>query len=119
MSNLLDQIGGTSVINRIITEFYQALGRHLSTYEACDHRKQQARQVRFISNALADSPEPVRSSRARFLARGLNGPLFEALLEYLQPRLVELGIPQSTSSDLVETTEGLYDHCDAGLSLAC
>ncbi|WP_237061733.1 MULTISPECIES: hypothetical protein [Microbulbifer] len=119
MSNLLDQIGGTAVLHRTVTEFYQALGRHLSTDDARDHCKQQARQAQFISNALAGSPEPVRSSRARFLARGLNGPLFEALLEYLQPRLVELGIPHSVSSDLVEAAEGLYDHCDAHLSLAC
>lgn len=118
MNNLLEQIGGTPVVDRTVAEFYQCIGRHLSSFESCDHHKQQARQSQFLNTALGHGSEPLREGRARFLARGLNRPLFEALLEFLQPRLVELGVPRRVSSQLVEAAEDLYGTCDADLSLA-
>jgi len=119
MNSLLDQVGGTQVVNRTVDEFYRAIGRHLSSLESCDHRKQQSRQARFLNHALSAQPEPVRSSRASFLARGLNPALFEAMLEYLEARLVELGFPWQLSSHLVETAGSLYDNCEQDLSIAC
>ncbi|SDK26959.1 hypothetical protein [Microbulbifer yueqingensis] len=118
MSNLLEQVGGAPVVDRTVAEFYQSIGRHLSSFESCDHHKQEVRQSRFLNTALGSEPGPVRADRARFLARGLNRPLFEALLEFLQPRLVELGVPRQLSSDLVEAAEDLYGTCETGLSLA-
>lgn len=119
MTNLLDQVGGTQFVNRTVGEFYQAIGRQLSSFEACDHQKQQSRQAQFLTHALSTQPEPVRSSRASFLARGLNPALFEALLEYIEARLLELGFSWQLSNHLVETAGRLYDNCEADLSIAC
>ncbi|MFC6635383.1 hypothetical protein [Microbulbifer taiwanensis] len=119
MKSLLDQVGGAQVVNRTVGEFYQAIGRHLSSFEACDHQKQQNRQAQFLNHAFSSQPEPVRSSRASFLARGLNPALFEALLEYLEARLVELGFSWQLSNHLVETAGNLYGDCEQDLSIAC
>lgn len=119
MDNLLDQIGGARFVNRTVSEFYQAIGRHLSQFEACDHQKQQTRQAQFLNHALSSQAEPVRSSRASFLARGLNPTLFEAMLEFLEARLVELGFSWQLSSQLVETAGTLYQDCEEDLSIAC
>lgn len=118
-SCLLDQVGGPQVVNRTVGEFYRAVGRHLSGFESCDHHKQQSRQAQFLNHALSAQAEPVRSSRASFLARGLNATLFEALLEFLEARLVELGHSGYFSSQLVQTAGNLYDHCEQELSIAC
>ncbi|WP_250463987.1 hypothetical protein [Microbulbifer litoralis] len=119
MSNLLDQVGGSRFINRTVAEFYQAIGRHLSQFETSDHGKQQTRQAQFLNHALSSQPEPVRSSRASFLARGLNPTLFEAMLEFLELRLVELGFSCQLSTQLVETAGSLYQDCEEDLCIAC
>lgn len=119
MQSLLDQVGGTQVVNRTVGEFYQALGRHLSVFETCDHNKQQNRQARFLNHALSAQPEPVHSARASFLAQGLNPTLFEALLEFVEARLVELGFSRHLSNHLVATAGDLYYSCDQDLSIAC
>ena len=119
MSSLLEQVGGASVVNRTVGEFYQAIGRHLTQFESCDHRKQQIRQSQFLNHAFSSQPEPVRSSRASFLARGLNPALFEALLEYVEARLIELGFSIQLSSCLIETAGDLYDNCEQDLFIAC
>lgn len=119
MNNLLDQVGGTGFVNRTVGEFYQAIGRHLSQFETCDHRKQQTRQAQFLNHALSSQQEPVRSSRASFLARGLNPTLFEAMLEFLEARLIELGFSLKLSSQLVETAGNLYQDCEEDLGIAC
>lgn len=119
MKNLLDQVGGVKFVNHTVNEFYEAIGQHLSSYETCDHRKQQSRQAQFLNHALSVQPEPDRSSRASFLARGLNPALFDALLEYLEERLVELGLPWQLSTDLVRTASSLYGGCEQDLSIAC
>ncbi|WP_346839660.1 hypothetical protein [Microbulbifer sp. SAOS-129_SWC] len=119
MDSLLEQVGGTPVVNRTVGEFYRAIGRHLTPYESCDHQKQQVRQAQFLNHAFSSQPEPVRSSRASFLARGLNPALFEALLEYVGARLIELGFSFQFSSHLVETAGDLYEHCEQDLFIAC
>ncbi|WP_323843918.1 hypothetical protein [Microbulbifer magnicolonia] len=119
MNSLFEQVGGAQFVNRTVSEFYQAIGRHLSAFEACDHQKQQSRQALFLNHALSLQPEPVRSSRASFLARGLNPNLFEALLEYLEARLLELGFSWQLSRQLVEAAGNLYGSCEQDLSIAC
>ncbi|AMX02753.1 globin family protein [Microbulbifer thermotolerans] len=119
MKCLLDQVGGTQFVNQTVSEFYQVIGRQLSSFEACDHKKQQSRQAQFINHALSAQPEPVLSHRANFLARGLNPALFEALLEYIEARLLELGFSWQLSKQLVKTAGGLYDRCEQHLSIAC
>lgn len=119
MSSLLDQVGGAQVVNRTVSEFYQAIGHHLSSFESCDHRKQQSRQAQFLNHVLSSHPEPVHSGRAGFLARGLNPTLFGALLDYLEARLVELGVSWQLSSQLVQTAGNLYGNSEADLSIAC
>lgn len=119
MDSLLEQVGGTQIVNRTVSEFYQTIGRHLSAFETSDHRKQESRQAQFLSLALSSQPESVRTSRAGFLAQGLNPTLFEALLEYFEARLVELGFTSQLSSHLTETAGNLYDSCEQDLSIAC
>lgn len=119
MDNLLDQVGGAPLVNKTVGEFYKAIGRHLSQFESCDHRKQQVRQAQFLNHAFSSQPEPVRTSRASFLARGLNPTLFEALLEFIGARLIELGFPGHLSTHLVETASDLYENCEQELFIAC
>lgn len=119
MNSLLDQVGGSQFVNSTVNEFYQAIGRHLSPSDTCDHHKQQTRQAQFLSHALSSQPEPVRSSRASFLARGLNPALFEALLEFVEARLLELGFSWQLSNHLVKTAGSLYEDCEQELNIAC
>ncbi|MEX2962076.1 hypothetical protein [Microbulbifer sp. TYP-18] len=119
MNNLLDQVGGTQVVNQTVKEFFQVIGRQCTELEFADYCKQCNRQAQFVNHALSPQPEPVRLSRASFLARGLNPPLFEALLEYLEGRLIELGFTCELSSGLVETTDELFRRCDQKLPAAC
>ncbi|WP_237068282.1 hypothetical protein [Microbulbifer guangxiensis] len=119
MTTLLDRVGGTRFVNDTVAEFYTAIGRHLSDQDRCDHHKQQSRQAQFLNHALSEPPEPVRSSRASFLARGLNPTLFEALLEFLEARLTELGFSCQLSSALMESASNLYSDCDPELAIAC
>ncbi|WP_413665158.1 hypothetical protein [Microbulbifer sp. CNSA002] len=119
MESLLDQVGGTKFVNRTVSEFYGALSHHLSAYETCDFRKQLSRQAQFLSHALSSTPEPDRSSRARFLARGLNPELFDSMLEYFEGRLLELGYRPDFSTQLVAIVTNLYGGCEQDLSIAC
>ncbi|MBB3060775.1 hypothetical protein [Microbulbifer rhizosphaerae] len=119
MQSLLDQVGGSRIVNRTVSEFYQAIGRHLSSFESCDHKKQQSRQARFLNHALSAQPEPIHSARASFLAQGLDSPLFGALLEFIEARLIELGFTCQLSRRLVETAGDLYLSCEQDLSIAC
>lgn len=119
MNSLLDQVGGAQFVNRTVSEFYQAIGRQLTSYDIGEHRKQQSRQAQFLSHALSIQPEPDRSSRASFLAKGLNPALFDALLEYLEARMLELGFSWQLSTHLVETASRLYGGCEQDLSIAC
>ncbi|MFV8783092.1 hypothetical protein ACNKU7_11765 [Microbulbifer sp. SA54] len=118
MSSLLDEMGGHQFVHRTVCEFYQAIGKHLAPSDSSDHAKQNSRQVQFLSHALSAQPEPVYSSRASFLAQGLNPALFEALLEYLQARLEELEMSPDLSDKLVRTVGELYENCDEPLSMA-
>jgi hypothetical protein len=61
----------------------------------------------------------VHSARASFLAQGLNPTLFEALLEFVEARLIELGFSYQLSNCLVEAAGELYSNCDQELSIAC
>ncbi|USD23009.1 hypothetical protein [Microbulbifer variabilis] len=119
MNSLLEQVGGAKFVCHTVNEFYETIGRHLSSYETCDHRKQQSRQAQFLNHAFSEQPEPDRSSRASFLARGLNPALFDALLEYLEARLEELGFPWQLSTSLIQTASSLYGGCEQDLSIAC
>lgn len=119
MTTLLNQVGGSRFVHETVAEFYSAIGQHLSEQDSHDHHKQQNRQAQFLNHALSETPEPVRSSRASFLARGLNPALFEALLEFLEARLAELGFSCQLSSALMESASNLYSDCDPDLSIAC
>ncbi|MCO1333272.1 hypothetical protein MO867_02860 [Microbulbifer sp. OS29] len=119
MESLLDQVGGAKFVNRTVSEFYGAISHHLSTYETCDFRKQLSRQAQFLNHALSTTPEPDRTSRASFLARGLNPELFDAMLDYFEGQLLELGYPSELCSHLVSTASGLYGGCEQDLSIAC
>lgn len=116
---LLARLGGRQFLNRMVGDFYQAIGRYMSTEESDEHEKQHSRQTQFLSHALAGEPEPTHSARASFLARGLNPALFEALLEYLEARMLELGFTSAMSDQLVRTASELFDRCDEPLSIAC
>ena len=119
MNSLLDQVGGAQVVNRTVDEFYRVIGRHLSELESGEYTKQQSRQAQFLTHALSRHAEPVRSSRASFLAKGLNPTLFQALLEYLEGRLIELGFSCDLSTILVEAADELFHYCEQDLSIAC
>jgi truncated hemoglobin YjbI len=119
MATLLDQVGGSRFVNDTVAEFYGAVARHFCDADTADHRKQQSRQAQFLSHALSETPEPVRSSRASFLARGVNPTLFEALLEFLEARLTELGFSCQLSSALVQSASTLYSDCDPEMAIAC
>ncbi|WP_051686948.1 hypothetical protein [Microbulbifer sp. HZ11] len=117
--SLLDIIGGRAFIDQLVGEFYQAIGKYLSAEDASDHAKQTTRQALFLSHALSEQAEPVHSARASFLARGLNPALFEALMEYFEARLLELGFSSSFGGQLVRTVTDLYDRSETPLSIAC
>ncbi|MFD1217905.1 MULTISPECIES: hypothetical protein [Microbulbifer] len=119
MQSLLEQVGGHSLINRTVAEFYQVIGKHLSDFESGDHERQCSRQAQFLLNALSHNSEALRSGRANFLARGLNPDLFESLLEYLEGRLAELGFSPAFSEALVRTVSDLYNGSDEPLAIAC
>ncbi|MCQ3830526.1 hypothetical protein HXX02_13850 [Microbulbifer elongatus] len=116
---LLDIIGGRVFVDQLVTEFYQAIGKYLSSEDTSEHGKQTTRQAQFISHALAEQAEPVHSARASFLARGLNPALFEGLMEYFEARLLELGFSPSFGGQLVRTVTDLYDRSETPLSIAC
>ena len=119
MQNLLEQMGGREFVQHTVDEFYQAIGKHLTAVDTVDHGKQSSRQAQFLSHVLAAEPEPTHSARATFLAQGLNPTLFEALLEFLQGRLEELGFCPKFSRHLVSTAGDYYDNSDQALSIAC
>ncbi|WP_242523830.1 hypothetical protein [Microbulbifer salipaludis] len=116
---LLAQLGGRHFIQETVCEFYHAIGKHLVAEDCMDHGKQRTRQAQFLSHALSDQPEPLRSARASFLARGMNPALFEALLEYFEGRLLELGFPAAICDRVVRTASHLYDNSQEPLSIAC
>ncbi|WP_236250376.1 hypothetical protein [Microbulbifer sp. ALW1] len=116
---ILQQLGGRQFVDDTVGEFYQAIGKYLAPQDTEDHGKQRNRQAQFLNHALSAQPEPIHSARASFLARGLNPALFEALLEYLEARLLELGFSPCFSQQLVTTASDLYDSCEAPLSIAC
>ena len=117
--SLLGVIGGRSFIDQLVAEFYQAIGKYLSAEDSSEHGKQSSRQAQFLSHALAEQAEPIHSARGSFLARGLNPTLFEALLEYFEARLLELGFSTAFSGQLVRTASDLYDQSEPPLSIAC
>ena len=119
MPTLLEQVGGQPLINRTVSEFYHAIGKHLQSDDSSEHHKQSNRQALFLVHALSEQPEPVYSARASFLARGLNPALFDALLEYLEARLPELGFSVPFSESLVRAAGNLYADSDAPLAIAC
>ncbi|QHQ40778.1 hypothetical protein GTQ55_07505 [Microbulbifer hydrolyticus] len=112
-------MGGRQFVNDIVSDFYRAIGKYLTDDDSADHDKQQSRQAQFLSHALSGQPEPVYTARANFLARGLNPMLFEALLEYFEARLLEMGFSAATCDRLVRTASKLYDNCQEPLSIAC
>ena len=116
---LLCVIGGREFVHQLVAEFYHAIGKYLSPDDTAEHNKQIGRQAQFLAHALTEQAEPVRSDRASFLARGLNQALFEALLEYFEARLMELGFTASFSGQLVRTASDLYDQSATPLSIAC
>lgn len=116
---LLAGLGGRQFLSRTVGEFYQAIGKYMSSEDSAEHDKQHSRQAQFLTHALAGEPEPTHSARACFLARGLNPALFEALLEFLDARLLELGFTPAMSDQLVRTATDLFDRCDEPLSIAC
>lgn len=119
MQNLLEQMGGRAFVRNTVDEFYQAIGKHLTAADTADHGKQSSRQAQFLNHVLAAEPEPTHSARAAFLARGLDPTLFEALLEFLQARLEELGFSPNFSRNLVRAAGDYYDNSDQPLSIAC
>ncbi|WOX05356.1 globin family protein [Microbulbifer pacificus] len=116
---LLARLGGRQFLNQTVAEFYQAIGKYMAPEDAADHDKQHSRQAQFLSHALAGESEPTYSARANFLARGLNPALFEALLEYLEARLLELGFSSAICDQLVRTTSNLLGRGEEPLSIAC
>lgn len=116
---LLAQMGGRQFVQETVGEFYNAIGKYLTPDDCADHAKQHSRQAQFLSHALSGQPEPMHSARANFLARGLNPTLFEALLEYFEARLLEIGFPVAITDRLVRTAGELYDDCQEPLSIAC
>ena len=116
---LLAQLGGRKFVQETVGEFYHAIGKHLSEADREEHAKQHNRQAQFLSHALSGQPEPMYSARASFLARGLNAVLFEALLEYFEARLLEMGFPVAISDRLVRTASDLFDNSQQPLSIAC
>ncbi|WGL17388.1 hypothetical protein PVT68_03600 [Microbulbifer bruguierae] len=116
---VLQLLGGRQFVDHTVAEFYQAVGKYLAPDDISEHGKQQSRQAQFLSHALSELPEPTHTARARFLARGLNPPLFEAMLEFLDGRLQELGFSPQFRARLVESTSALYDRCEEPLSIAC
>lgn len=116
---LLGQLGGRQFVLDTVGEFYCAIGKYLTEDDREDHTKQHSRQAQFLSHALSGQPEPMYSARASFLARGLNPTLFEALLEYFEARLLEMGFPAAISDRLVRTASDLYDNSQQPLSIAC
>ncbi|WP_295801881.1 hypothetical protein [uncultured Microbulbifer sp.] len=119
MQNLLEQLGGREFVQHTVDEFYQVIGKHLSAEDSSDHGKQSSRQAQFLNHVLSGQPEPMHSARASFLARGLNPTLFEAMLEFLQARLEELGFCPNFSHNLVRTAGDYYGDSDLQLSIAC
>lgn len=107
-SGLLGMIGGRVFVTELVADFYQAIGQFMASEDVADHQKQQSRQAQFLCHALAEQAEPVYSSRAHFLAQGLSTALFEALLEYFEGHLVELGYPAAFSDQLTRTAGDLY-----------
>ena len=116
---LLAQLGGRQFVQETVGEFYRAIGRHLTADDSADHEKQQSRQAQFLSHALSGHPEPMYTARASFLARGLSPLLFEALLEYFEARLLEMGFPGAICDRLVRTITAVYDDSQEPLSIAC
>ena len=116
---LLAQLGGRRFVQETVGEFYQAIGKYLTEDDCAEHEKQQSRQAQFLAHALSGQPDPLYSARARFLARGLNSMLFEALLEFFEARLLEMGFPVAISDRLVRTVSALYDNSQEPLSIAC
>ena len=119
MESMLEQMGGREFVQNTVDEFYQAIGKHLSATDSCGHHKQSSRQAQFLNHILAAEPEPTHSARASFLARGLNPTLFDALLEFLQARLEELGFCPTLSRKLVRIAGDHYDNSCQPLSIAC
>lgn len=119
MQNMLEQMGGREFVQSTVDEFYQAIGKHLSAMDSCDHHKQSSRQAQFLNHVLAAEPEPTHSARASFLARGLNPTLFDALLEFLQARLEELGFCPNFSHNLVRIAGDHYDNSGQPMPIAC
>ena len=116
---LLARLGGRQFVQDTVIEFYHAIGKHLTADDCEDHEKQQNRQAQFLSHALSGQPDPMYTARASFLARGLNPILFEALLEYFEARLLEMGFPETMGDQLVHTASRLYDNSQEPLSIAC
>ncbi|HEY8569765.1 hypothetical protein [Microbulbifer sp.] len=116
---LLARLGGRQFLNQTVAEFYQAIGKYMAPEDSADHHKQQSRQAQFLGHALAGEPEPTYSARASFLARGLNPALFEAMLEYLEARFLELGFSSAICDQLVRTTSELLGRGEEPLSIAC
>lgn len=118
MSSLLEQAGGGQLLRRMVSEFYLAIGKHLSDFETSEHMKQKSRQTKFLNHAFTSQSEPMHHDRASFLAQGLNPALFTALLEYIQARLAELGHSTHFSAKFVKIAESLYESCTHPLSIA-
>ncbi|WP_239692607.1 hypothetical protein [Microbulbifer mangrovi] len=115
----LAQLGGRPFVHETVGEFYHAIGKYLTPEDTADHDKQHSRQAQFLSHALSGQSEPIHSARANFLARGLNPALFEALLEYFEARLLEIGVSSAASNRLVRAAGDLYERCQAPLCIAC
>ncbi|WP_233998968.1 hypothetical protein [Microbulbifer pacificus] len=116
---IISHLGGRQFLSQTVGEFYQAVGKYMASEDCVEHDKQRSRQAQFLHHALAEESEPTYSARASFLARGLNPALFEALLEYLEARLLELGCSSTICDQLVRTVSTLFDRCDDPMSIAC
>nr|WP_010132851.1 hypothetical protein [Microbulbifer agarilyticus] len=114
--SLLSMMGGREFVTRLVTDFYQAIGKFMAAEDVADHHKQLSRQTQFLCHALAEQAEPLHSGRAQFLAQGLNPDLFAALLEYFEGHLLELGYPAAFSGQLARTAGDLYAHCQYSLN---
>lgn len=114
--SLFDRIGGEAAVEAAVVSFYEKVMADdtlAQFFEHLDMSAQIKKQIAFMTMAFGGpnkyTGKDLRTAHAGLVKRGLGDPHFDAIATHLRETLLELGVDEGTTSEVVAVVERTRD----------
>lgn len=115
-ATLYDRLGGEAAVNAAVELFYRKVlgdARLSPFFDGVDMDAQQAKQKRFLTMVFggpnAYTGKGLRAAHAPLVANGMKEFHFEAVATHLKDTLVELGVSEDLTGEVMAIAAGARD----------